>query len=558
MFTPIVAGLLFALITALKATAYLETATTYAYFEGSSESYYLDSRKDPCVWQCRKLFAPDFYTRSLNTPAKDCSAEINDLDLTNCICDHLLIRTKFPQCYISICGHLDRWTIIEYLNDQVSFPEGMMGIAEIGLWTACAQKDLRQDLLFVNITVVFQTNFSVQALWPISPKQELSTILYARAGSNWFVSSLWVRKYLLPIWRQDNILSSLGYHPPPDSGNVENPRSPGDLLDYRTAFSVHLFATVAYAHLLHMVSESEGYWIETIQVIIFIIFPTLPTIQLLNSLLKITFKSAWPSGFRYNVSALCGQYIFERRDRSNYRARLIDISTHELETDKHGYWNGHFWGRIAAISVNLYLGTARFAAYVRRLRSVIPGEGHTAIYIAATGFDHRLGWVAFGGMVSTVLTLLRHTVNVEWSLNPNLHLPRRSNFDWKMEIWLEIIAAAIGQSMLMRLTNRSSTSTLRSRIFNLDSGRYITTASTFLVLIGIQYREPIMAAMRRRSSGLRRILLALFMLVSALYIVTVAFLQAFTDVEEIADIKLGWVFGWNYLWRVPEPNWLML
>jgi hypothetical protein len=48
------------------------------------------------------------------------------------------------------------------------------------------------------------------------------------------------------------------------------------------------------------------------------------------------------------------------------------------------------------------------------------------------------------------------------------------------------------------------------------------------------------------------------MIGSALYIAAVAFLQIFTDVEEIADIKLGWVFGWNYLWAVPEPNWLML
>jgi hypothetical protein len=160
--------------------------------------------------------------------------------------------------------------------------------------------------------------------------------------------------------------------------------------------------------------------------------------------------------------------------------------------------------------------------------------------------------------VSTLVTLMRHAVNVEWNLNLNMHLPRRSTFDWKLEIWLEIIAAAIGQSILMRLTNRIIPSTLWSRIFNFDSGRYITTASTLLALVGIQYRDPITAAMRRRSSGLRRLLLALFMIVSALYIATVAFLQVFTDVEEIADIKLGWVFGWNDLWRIPEPNWWML
>jgi hypothetical protein len=329
-----------------------------------------------------------------------------------------------------------------------------------------------------------------------------------------------------------------------------------NLLDYKAAFTIHIFATVAYAHLLHIVSESGGYWIEAVQVLAFIFLPTLPIIQLVNSILKVFFKSSWTVGIRYNVSAICGQYIFERRTASHYRARLIDLSTHELEMTKLSYLSGQFWGRILAILPNLYLVTARFAAYICRLRATIPG--HSAIYISATGFDHRLGWVALGGLVSTLLTLLRHAVNVEWSVNPNLHLPRSSTFDWKMEIWLEIIAAAIGQSMLIRLTNRITSSTLRSRIFNLDAGRYITTISALLVLFVIQYRVPLMASLRRRSSGLRRVFFVAFVLVSASYVVLVAFLQVFTEVEEIADLNLGWRFGWNYNWRVPDPSWWML
>jgi hypothetical protein len=304
-----------------------------------------------------------------------------------------------------------------------------------------------------------------------------------------------------------------------------------------------------------MVSESEKYWIEALQAILFIILPGLPTIQLGNCFLKVIFKSAWSSGFRYNISAVCGQNIFERRTTSNYRARLIDLSPHELEEEKkQGYASGQFWGRLLVILINLYLVTARFAAYVHRLRTTMPGPYHTAIYIATTGFDHRLGWVAFGGMISTFIALLRHLVNVEWSINPNLHLPRRSTFDWKMETWLEMFAAAIRQSMLMRLTNRISLSTLGSRILDFEVGRYIITISSLFLLFCIQYRVPLMSGIQRRSSGIRRLLLATFMFSSTLYVVTVAFLQIFTDVEEVADIKLGWVFGWNYLWAVPEPS----
>lgn len=163
--------------------------------------------------------------------------------------------------------------------------------------------------------------------------------------------------------------------------------------------------------------------------------------------------------------------------------------------------------------------------YVRRLWTTLPGENYTAIYIAATGLDHRLGWVAFRGMVSIFITLLRHVINVDWSSNPNLHLPRRSTFDWKMEILLEIVAAAIGQSTRSMLMRRISTSTLITvHNFGLRNWKLRDNYSTLLVLLCIQYRVPLMAGMQRRSSGIRRILLGTFMIGSALYIATVAFL----------------------------------
>jgi hypothetical protein len=307
-----------------------------------------------------------------------------------------------------------------------------------------------------------------------------------------------------------------------------------------------------------MTSESERYIVEFLQVVSFVVLPGLPTVQLVNNILKVLFRSAGSTGLRYNVSAICGQYVFERRTTSTYRARLVDLSIHELEKKDHSYWSFRFLGKLSVILPNLYLVTARVAAYFRRLRTTLPGPGHTAIYIAATGMDHRLGWVAFGGMISTVVTLLRHAVNVEWLINPNLHLPRRSAFDWKMEIWLEIVAAAIGQSMLMRTTGRISSYTLFSRLLDSLSERYIITALTFLSMFCIQYRHPLSAGLRRRSSGVRTVLKVAFMVLTATYIATVAFLQIFVDIEELADLRLGWVFGWNYLWRVPEPSWLML
>ncbi|MCJ1393283.1 hypothetical protein MMC18_006155, partial [Xylographa bjoerkii] len=526
------------------------------------EKYVLD-QGDNCLWQCYWLFA-----RLL--PPKDCSTETDNL--TNCVCDHLLKRLKFPQCVVSICGKGVRKPgdhILslpeEFVTSQIIFPGLIKGTAPLGIWSICADPKARESLTFTregNLTrvIYFLLDSGEGVRWwqPVIHDKELESELYNSPRANRLPVPSWLDQLLHPIWRQDNLPGSLDYHPPPDAGNVRDPRSTMDLIDYRTIFSVYFFAIVAYAHLLHLVSESERYWIEALQVIMFIILPGLPTIQLVNSFFKVVFKSAWSSGFRYNISALCGQYVFERRTTSNYRARLVYVSLPEVEVEEQDYSSGQFWGRTLAISANFYLVTARFAAYVRRLRTTMPGEDHTAIYISATGMDHRIGWVAFGGMVSTLVTLLRHVMNVEWSTNPCLHLRQRSTFDWKMEIWLEIVAAAIGQSMLMRLTNRISTSTLRSRIIDVDIGGYLVTTATLLVLFCIQYRVPLMAGIQRRSSGVRRILRGLFVTGSALYIATVAFLQIFTDVEEIADIKLGWVFGWNYLWTVPEPNWLML
>lgn len=494
-----------------------------------------------CLWQCDKLF-------NGNLVLKDCStlSRQGDSNLTTCACNHILTRPSWPRCVISICGDLEEDVFETYLQDHLIFPNQHPVHASVGLWAACVQSP--EEIVFLN---------EGQFWKPTSTDEALAATLFTRAADHRMPRYRWMRRLLIPIWRSESFETRLYYRAPPDAAKVEHPRSSSDLLNY-LIFTVYFFAAVAYAHLLHTTSKSERYIHEFLQFVAFMLLPGLPVVQLVNKLVQVVFRTAGPGNFRYHASGVCGEYVFERRDTSTYKERLVDLSIHELEQRNGSYCSCQFLGRLVAILINLGLVAARVAAYIRRLRTMLPGPGHHDFYIAATGLDHRLGWVAIGGMASTLVTLLRHLLNVEWSIDPNLHMPRRSNFDWKLEVWLEIMAAAVAQNMLLKLTNRITAHTFLNRFWRTLDGKYLFTALAFISAYCLQYRHALWNRLQSRSTGLRKTLKIACMVFTAVYIALVAFVQVFADVEELADLRLGWTFEWNYLWKAPDPSWLML
>lgn len=531
--------------------------------------------RNGCLMRCNELFdLPQI-------PPKNCTAETDFL--RKCVCDRLLSRTKLPQCILSVCGIRAELPLFTwYVNEQLILPGHMSLYTSVGIWSACqAQRTAdRQNKIYItppdseglftfaNRSFESTSGTSQSYLWtPVSPNEEVSALLDTAPGDKRLSVPLRLRRYILPIWRQENFQSKLGYEPPWDIIGVEHPRSADEIIDYKSIFVVYLAAIISYAHLRHMVSQSRSYRVEALEVVLFVFLPALPAVQLINSFLRVTlgsaFGSPWSSGFSYGISGICGQFLLRHTAGQSYRLRIIDVPVSGLVQRRESYFSAQFLGRLLAIGFTLLQVMARFVAYVKRIRTPIlgPHDYHpTTIYIAATGMDHRLGWIAFGGMVSTTITLVRHLVNVEWTLHPALQLPRPgpAPTSWKAELWLEIVAAAAVHTILLRLTNRVNPIDIAFRVLDFHTGWYLIGTVATVLLILVEFQRPLVGtilATRRRRRNMLKVLTVFLLLLTAVYIGILAFIQLFADVDEVADIRLGWEFGWNYLWAVPDPNW---
>jgi len=180
--------------------------------------------------------------------------------------------------------------------------------------------------------------------------------------------------------------------------------------------------------------------------------------------------------------------------------------------------------------------------YFKRLRIQVG----TVTYVACVGLDHRLGWVAFGGMISTVITLVLHLLNRKWTYRP----PPLASLDLhqELEILFEISAAALFQELLIMITGRITPAILLTRLLG-QHAHFVYIAVGLLGLLLTNYRRPIALAFSNPMSRLRKLTFHLGVGMVVLYCACVAFLQVFVDVEEIADISLGWVYPWSYRWE---------
>jgi hypothetical protein len=319
---------------------------------------YVLYKGDKCLWQCYWLSA-----RSMLP--KDCSTETNNW--TNCVCDHLLDRSKFLQCVVFVCGEQnskagDQILSLseEFVSSQIVFPGHFKGTAPLGIWTICADVKAWGELTFARegdqkhrIYDLLGSGQGVRWWLPDIHDEELDSTLYSSSRDNRLTVPFWLDRFLRPIWSQDNLPSSRGYPPPPDAGNVKNPRSTLDRL--QTIFSVHcpllcccrVRSSFAYGirvrEILDRSSSSDfiynSPWLAN--------YPA-------RKLLPESHFQLGPQDSDTIYPHFVGRCIFERRTTSNYLVRLIDLSLQELEEGKQVYSSGQFWGRILAISASLY------------------------------------------------------------------------------------------------------------------------------------------------------------------------------------------------------------
>ena len=475
-------------------------------------------------------------------------------------CERLSYARSFQRCYISYCGGLfarvpnpqmgshegDKpklwaWTsdyVARYGPGEASFkdytfqPEEntFWGPFPLGLTAAC----------FAAPDQVFSSNVTDHNL--IKTKAINST------DGRLSVSQA-VRKLLIPIWTSSNLLDYWSYNLQHEhlEDQIEEPRHLTDL--HKKIITTYIAAIFAYAHILSISSNSKRRFPEVVQGLAFCLVPLLPAIQLLHNFIDamIFLSDGKPREVSYLLAGVAGIVLYQE---PAYRARLLEVDVSHLAPSNLSRMDFLWLIRLIGILVNLGVLMFTIVPYFSRLAY----RFHDATFCAATGFDHRVGWVATSALVPLGTTLILHVLNKDWALQEGTERNQNTE-DWKSRLALEWTAATVVLEVLIMTTGRV---TVTEVIFDrLLRGKllFVFIAVMTLAMVLASAWRPLSLLYSNPRRRLHNSLIWFLVVVSFGYSLSVFLLQIFLDMEEYADLALDFVLPWNHRWQVPNPAW---
>ncbi|KAF2112807.1 hypothetical protein BDV96DRAFT_689039 [Lophiotrema nucula] len=351
-------------------------------------------------------------------------------DFINCTstqyCERLSGARAFQRCYISQCGGI--FAMLPVASDGTD--------ADVmKLWAWVSEYVARygegynigfEDFEFVDLN---HESFGRWGSFPVG-----LTVACEIAPEKVFSSNL-TEKYLMPIWTSPNLPDYWSYKLEPDV--IPEARSVQDLR--KKIIGPYIFAATAFAHLLSITSTSTHLIVEVVNFAAFCLNPLLPAIQIVHNLVDAALLVFSGEAFEksYLLAGIFGATIYEEGNalRETFRARLLEIDVIDL-TPTIQTRDTKWWIRLIGIIVNLAFILYSTTPYFFRLVYTFKG----ASYTAATGFDHRLGWVSISALVPLIATLGLHLLNREWALRQGAQ-PNRNTGDWKARLALGLCAA---------------------------------------------------------------------------------------------------------------------
>lgn len=475
-------------------------------------------------------------------------------------CGRLSYARAFQRCYISYCGGLfarvpnppmgnhegDKpklwaWTseyVARYGPGEASFedynflPEEntFWGPFPLGLTAAC----------FKAPDQVFSSNLTDLNL--IKTKAINST-------DGRFPLPQAIRKLLIPIWTSPNLLDYWSYSLQVEhvDDQIEEPRPLTDL--HKKIITTYIAAIFAYAHLLSISSNSKRRFPEAVQLLAFCLIPLLPAIQLLHNFIDamIFLSDGEPGENYYLLAGIAGVVIYEK---PTYRARLLEVDVSHLAPSSLSRMDFQWLGRLIGIAINLGALMFTIIPYFSRLTY----RFHGATFCAATGFDHRVGWIATSALVPIFTTLVLHLINKDWVLQEGTERNQNTE-DWKSRLALEWTAATVVLEILIMLTGRVTvTEVIFDRLLRGKLQFVLVAVMTAALVLASAWR-PLSLLYSNPSKPFHKSLIWLLVVISAAYSFLVFLLQIFLDMEEYADLALDFVLPWNYRWQIPRPAW---
>ncbi len=358
-----------------------------------------------------------------------------------------------------------------------------------------------------------------------------------------------IRKLLIPIWTSPNLLDYWSYTLQAErvDDQFEDPRPLTDL--HKKIITTYLAAIGAYAHLLSISSNSKFRFSEAVQFLAFCLIPPLPAIQFLHNCIDamIFLSDGKPREMSHLVAGIAGVVLYEK---PAYRARLLEVDVSHLAPSNSSRMDFQWLGRLIWILINLGALLFTIIPYFSRLAY----RFHGATFCAATGFDHRVGWIATSALVPISTTLILHFLNKEWALQEATERNENTE-DWKSRLALEWTAATILLEFLIMITGRATvTEVIFDRLLRGKLQFVLVAVMTAALVLASAWR-PLSLLYSNPNRALHKSLVWFLIAVSFVYSFLVFLLQIFLDVEEYADLALDFVLPWNHRWQLPKPAW---
>ncbi|KAK5054601.1 hypothetical protein LTR84_001492 [Exophiala bonariae] len=308
----------------------------------------------------------------------------------------------------------------------------------------------------------------------------------------------------------------------------------------------------------HCLRKSRGFGVGAVELLISVLVPLYPVVQFIHHLIStIPYVAAGePFEWDFLLAGVCGWHTYAQIHNldgtiRHFRAWILDLYPNELEMLPISVTRDtRYFARLAAILSNLTLLLFTTTMYLHRLHYTF----RRATYCAATGWNHRSGWVALAALVPVLQSLALHISNVKWGLRPNLVHDEVRTYDLNFRLALDTMAAAVIQELLIMLTGSFTSITLIIRHFlTQENRRYLLTALLLFGSVGIVLLRPLALTLNNPNHWIRKSVSWLMLIGATAYAVLVFVLQIVVDMEEYADLRLNFVLPWNYRWQVPCP-----
>ncbi|KAH7389683.1 hypothetical protein DE146DRAFT_173904 [Phaeosphaeria sp. MPI-PUGE-AT-0046c] len=480
-------------------------------------------------------------------------------------CERLSDARAFQRCYISQCGGLfakqpavnDEWTDIDDPDSS-----------ELKVWAWVSNSVTQYGVGpssfgdFDRLIEVYYWWFfpvGLTAACELAPGKVFSSdlddsklleIMNIWSGDRRVPVSQGLRRYLMPMWTSPNLLRYWSYKL--EYGTIPGARSVKSLRN--KIIGPYLFAAIAYSHLISITSASTAFLIEATRFAAFCLNPLVPTIQIAHNLVDAVVHVLSDEAFEksYLLASVCGTVLYDCGvpQGESLRARLLEIDVIDLAPTTKAR-DAKWWIRLIAIIVNIMFIIYSTLPYFLRLAYTFNG----ATYTAATGFDHRLGWVGSSALIPLLATLAVHLLNRTWVLRQGAQ-PNRNTEDWKARLALDLAAATVVLELLIMLTTRITVIQICVNRVMQDKLAIIIPALITLSIILATAWTPLARAYRNPRRWLHKVMPWVFLILSCGYAMLVFLLQIFMDMEELADLALDFVLPWNHRWQIPNPDWL--